>query len=182
VASVIAEIDDKMKRFLQAQHLFFVATAASSLDGHVNVSPKGHDTFRIVGPKTVAYLDLTGSGVETIAHLRDNGRITFMFCAFEGPPRIVRLQGRGRVIEQADPEFPDWRKRFPEHDGVRSVIVVELDRLSDSCGYAVPLMSYSGERTQMQAWLDHKGPDGIASYQASHNVSVDGLPGLSSLA
>ncbi|MEA2639157.1 MAG: hypothetical protein QOF51_551 [Chloroflexota bacterium] len=178
MANTFERIDDKLAAFVRAQHLFFVATAPSGADGHVNVSPKGHDTFRIVDEKTVAYLDLTGSGVETIAHLRENGRITFMFCAFDGPPRIVRLQGHGRVVEPSHADFEEWRTRFTAHDGVRSVIVAELDRIADSCGYGVPVLAYQGERPQMQAWLDHKGPDGVCDYQEEHNVSIDGLPGL----
>lgn len=180
MANIYESIDDKLSAFLMAQHLFFVATAPSGPGGHVSLSPKGHDTFRIVDPGTVAYLDLTGSGVETIAHLRENGRITIMFCAFEGPPRIVRLQGHGRVVEPSSPDFAEWRASFPEHDGVRSVIVAELERIADSCGYGVPLLSYAGERPQMQAWLDNKGPAGVTAYRAEHNrVSIDGLPGLS---
>jgi hypothetical protein len=165
---------------LGAQHLFFVATAPSGADGHVNLSPKGHDTFRVIDDRTVAYLDLTGSGVETIAHLRENGRITFMFCAFQGPPRIVRLHGRGRVIEQSHPDFARWRAIFPEHDGVRCVVIAELSRIADSCGFGVPRYRYEGERPQMQAWLDRKGPRGVQQYQAAHNCSLDGLPGLTS--
>ncbi|MPZ14337.1 MAG: pyridoxamine 5'-phosphate oxidase family protein [Chloroflexi bacterium] len=171
-------IDHKLAPFLRAQHVFFVATAPSGPGGHVNLSPKGHDTFRIVDTRTVAYLDLTGSGVETIAHLRENGRITIMFCAFEGPPRIVRLYGRGRLVEPMSPMFAEWRRRFGDHDGVRSVIVVELDRIADSCGYGVPILQYEGERPQMQAWLDRKGPEGVREYQAEHDISIDGLPGL----
>jgi hypothetical protein len=178
VASVKDQIDGKLARFLAAQHLFFVATAPSGSDGHVNLSPKGHDSFRVVDGHTVAYLDLTGSGTETIAHVRENGRITFMFCALDGAPRIVRLHGRGRVVERTDPDFAEWRARFTEHDGVRCVMVAELDRISDSCGFGVPLFSYQGERPQMQAWLDQKGPAGVATYQAQHNTSIDGLPGL----
>jgi hypothetical protein len=173
-------IDDKLAAWIGAQHLFFVATAPSGSEGHVNVSPKGHDSFRVVDPTTVAYLDLTGSGVETISHVRENGRITVMFCAFDGAPRIVRLQGKGRVVEQSARDFDKWRNRFPEHDGVRCVIVAELDRVSDSCGYGVPLLTFAGERPQMQAWLDNKGPEGVKQYQADHKVSIDGLPALSS--
>ena len=180
MATEFTGIDEKLAAWIRAQHLFFVATAPSGSEGHVNVSPKGHDSFRVVDPKTVAYLDLTGSGVETISHVRDNGRITVMFCAFEGPPRIVRLQGKGRVIEQSSSDFAEWRDRFPEHDGVRCVIVAELDRVADSCGYGVPLLAFAGERPQMQAWLDNKGPEGVKSYQEEHNVSIDGLPALRS--
>ena len=173
-------IDGKLASFIMSQRLFFVGTAPAGADGHVNVSPKGFDTFRIVDERTVAYLDLTGSGIETVAHIRENGRVTIMLCAFEGPPRIVRLQGRGRVVEPCDPEWDSWRSRFDARGGIRSVIVVALDRISDSCGHGVPLMSYQGERPQMPAWVDHKGEDGIAVYQAEHNLSVDGLPGLRS--
>ncbi len=178
MATTIQGIDDKLAGFLQAQHLFFVATAPSGPGGHVNLSPKGHDTLRVIDEKRVAYLDLTGSGVETISHLRENGRITIMFCAFDGPPRIVRLQGQGRVIEQSDSDFGNWEARFPKQDGARCVVVVELDRIADSCGYGVPLLSYAGERPQMQAWLDVKGPEGVKTYHQDHNVSIDGLPGL----
>lgn len=171
-------IDSKLARFIEAQRLFFVATAPRGPDGHVNLSPKGLDTLRIVDERRVAYLDLTGSGIETVAHLRENGRITIMLCAFEGAPRIVRLQGRGRVVEPNDPEFGEWRARFGDHPGVRSVIVVDLDRVSHSCGYGVPLLSYTGERPQMAAWVASKGPAGVTAYQADHNLSVDGLPGL----
>jgi hypothetical protein len=181
MGKVFDGIDRKLASFITSQRVFFVATAPAGADGHVNVSPKGFDTLRIVDERTVAYLDLTGSGVETIAHLRENGRITIMLCAFEGPPRIVRLQGRGRVVEPGGPEWDTWRSRFEASRGVRSVIVVALDRISDSCGYGVPLMTYDGERPQMPAWVDHKGEEGIAAYQAEHNLSVDGLPGLRSM-
>jgi hypothetical protein len=173
-------IDDTLAAFLSAQPMFFVATAPSGDEGRVNVSPKGHDTFRVINSRTVAYLDLTGSGIETIAHLRENGRITFMFCAFAGPPRIVRLYGRGRVIEPDNAEFPAWRSRFPEHDGVRAVLVAQITRIASSCGYGVPLMQFQGERPQMQAWLDRKGAVGLEAYKAEHNISIDGLPGLHS--
>src|SRR5512147_1279033 len=120
--------------------MFFVATAPAGSEGHVNLSPKGHDTLRILDPNRCAYLDLTGSGVETIAHLRQNGRITLMWCAFEGPPRIVRVHGRGRVVLRDDAEFVSLAASFPAERGARAVIVVEPDRISDSCGYSVPLM------------------------------------------
>ena len=178
MGQLFAEIDPKLERFLKQQRMFFVATAPSGDRGHVNVSPKGHDSFRVVDVRTVAYLDLIGSGVETIAHLRQNGRVTLMFCAFEGPPRIVRLQGRGRVVEPAAAAFDALRSRFGEQDAVRAVIAIELDRISDSCGYGVPLMSYAEERPQMQAWIDKKGPAGLEVYLDEHNASIDGLPGL----
>ena len=172
-------IDQRMAAFLCAQHVFFVGTAPAGADGHVNVSPKGLDSFRILDPTTVAYLDLTGSGVETIAHLRDNGRITFLFCAFAGPPKIVRLYGRGEVVRPGDADFADLAARYPALPGVRSVIRVRLERITDSCGYAVPTYRYAGERHQLLQWAERKGADGLATYQRVNNArSVDGLPGL----
>lgn len=172
-------IDDRLRDFLGAQRLFFVATAPSGDGGHVNVSPKGLDTFRIIDDHTVAYLDLTGSGVETISHLRQNGRVTLMFCALEGAPLIVRLYGRGTVLEPAHPDFAALAPRFPALPGVRSVIRVALDRITDSCGYGVPLYRHEGPRRQLTDWAEHKGPEGIAAYQRERNArSIDGLPGL----
>ncbi len=172
-------IDDRNAEFINRQHIFFVATAPSGAAGHVNLSPKGLDSFRILDPLTVAYLDLTGSGIETIAHLRDNGRIVLMFCAFDGPPRILRLHGRGAVIEAGTPDFEALRGRFPNHPGVRSIIRVALDRVSDSCGFGIPRYSYQDDRTQLPAWAEHQGPDGLRDYQDRVNHrSIDGLPGL----
>ena len=174
-----AGVDGELAAFLTAQRVFFVATAPLAADGHVNLSPKGLDTFRIVDRQTVAYLDLTGSGIETVAHLRENGRIVLCFCAFEGPPRIVRLQGSGQVLEPSAPDFAKLRPLFPPMDGVRAIIRVTLRRIADSCGYAVPLMRFEGDRRQLPAWTEKKGPDGIAGYQATKNRrSLDGLPGL----
>src|SRR6185436_9879800 len=138
MAKVIPEIDARLAEFLAQQKVFFVATAPLSGDGRVNLSPKGLDSFRVLGPRSVAYLDQTGSGAETIAHLRENGRITLMFCAFEGPPKIVRLQGRGRAVEPQDAEFAALRERFPPEPLARSIIQIELERIADSCGFGVP--------------------------------------------
>lgn len=173
------EIDDGLRDFLAAQAMFFTGTAPLE-GGHVNVSPKGlAGTFAVLGPTTVAYLDLTGSGVETIAHLRENGRITLMFCAFEGPPRIVRLQGEGEVVTAADPRCADLLGHFEQHAGVRSVIVVEVDRIADSCGYGVPLMTLVGDRAQLTDWAKRKGPEGVVEYQLDRNAtSIDGLAGI----
>ena len=172
-------IDDQLARFIEAQHVFFVATAPAGSDGYVNLSPKGLDSLRILDPLTVAYLDLTGSGVETIAHLRENGRITLMFCAFEGAPKIVRLHGRGTVIRPRDAKFAALAARFPSRAGTRSVIRVALERIADSCGYGVPRYRYEGERPQLLDWAERKGPDGIEVYQRDKNArSIDGLPGL----
>ena len=173
-------IDGRLRAFIEAQHVFFVATAPLAADGHVNVSPKGMgDTFAVLDEHTVAYLDLTGSGAETIAHLRENGRITLMFCAFEGPPNIVRLHGRGRHVGLADPEFASYRGLFGDHSGTRGVVVVDVERVSDSCGYAVPLMSHDGDRDLLTRWADNRGEDGLAAYREAKNaVSIDGLPAL----
>jgi hypothetical protein len=182
MGKVYEEIDKGLGDFIGRQHLFFVGTAPTDLDGHLNVSPKGLDTFRILGPKSVAYLDLTGSGIETVAHLRENGRITIMFCAFEGRPLIVRLQGRGRVVEPADGEWDGLIAHFPEYPGARSVVVMDLERIADSCGYAVPLYEYKGERSQLIAYAEKKGPQGMEEYKAQKNrASIDGLDGLRSV-
>jgi predicted pyridoxine 5'-phosphate oxidase superfamily flavin-nucleotide-binding protein len=181
VGKVYDEIDDGLRRFLEAQHLFFVATAPSGAEGHVNCSPKGLDGFRVLGPRTVGYLDYVGSGVETIAHVRENGRIVLMFCAFEGAPRIVRLHGRGRVIEPHDAAFAAASAPFPRasDSNVRAVIAVDVTRIADSCGYGVPLYRYEGERTQLPAWAERKGADGVADYKRERNAtSLDGLAGL----
>ena len=170
-------IDGRLRAFLEAQRLFFVATAPTT-GGRVNLSPKGvGGTFSVVDEHTVAYLDITASGAETVAHLRDNGRITLMFCAFEGPPDVVRLHGRGRVVTIYDDEYHDWVGRFGETRGARAVIIVDVERVSDSCGYGVPLMDYAGERDLLPAHMDRKGPDGRADYRRQKNrVSIDGLP------
>jgi len=175
---VLDAISDELAGFIARQHVFFVATAPSD-GGHVNVSPKGLDTFAVLDPDTVAYLDLTGSGVETIAHLRENGRITMMFCAFDGNPNIVRLYGRGEVLAVGEPDADALLPRFGSYPGARSVIRVSVDRVSTSCGYGVPLMTYEGERDQLTTWAERRGPAGLVAYRDEKNaVSIDGLPGL----
>jgi hypothetical protein len=172
-------LDEGLIEWIGSQHVFFVATAPSSVEGHVNVSPKGYDSFRVIDPLTVAYLDLTGSGVETIAHLRDNGRITLMFCAFEGPPQIVRLQGRGVVLTPGDPGFEAMADHFDDLPGARAVIRVDLNRVSDSCGYSVPFMDYVAERPTLLQWAGRKGPEGLEDYRHEKNArSIDGLAGI----
>lgn len=181
MGKVFAELDDDLRAFIGRQHLFFVATAPLAADGFVNLSPKGLDTFRVLGPTTVAYLDLTGSGVETIAHLRENGRLTVMFCAFEGRPRILRLYGRGRAVEPGDADWPAVAAGFPDLPGARAVVVLDVERIADSCGYAVPRYEYVGDRPQLTDWAEKKGADGLRHYQMQKNrVSLDGLPGLPS--
>ena len=175
-------IDERLADFLGRQHVFFVATAPLAEEGHLNLSPKGlQGTFALLDARTVAYLDLTGSGVETIAHLRENGRIVVMFCAFEGPPRIVRLHGRGEAVLPDDHRFEELVALFPPHPGVRSVIRIEVERVADSCGFGVPVLRFDKERSKLNDWADRKGPEGIARYQAQKNAtSIDGLPGLPS--
>ncbi|HTS34877.1 MAG TPA: pyridoxamine 5'-phosphate oxidase family protein [Candidatus Solibacter sp.] len=177
---LLFEIDATLKRFIEAQPMFFVSTAPLSAEGHINLSPKGLGSFRILGPKQVAYLDVTGSGVETIAHLKENGRIVFMFCAFQGPPTIVRLHGHGRVIEPAAPEFAAMAPQFPDYSSARSIIVADITRVADSCGYGVPLMRYEDARQQHFAWAEKKGTEGLKTYRKEKNSrSIDGLQGLS---
>ncbi|HUR80399.1 MAG TPA: pyridoxamine 5'-phosphate oxidase family protein [Thermoanaerobaculia bacterium] len=173
-------IDDQLRAFVERQHVFFVATAPASLDGHMNCSPKGLDTLRILGPRTVAYLDYVGSGAETIAHLRENGRIVIMLCAFEGAPNIVRFHGRGRVIAPADREFATLAAHFgPQPMGVRAIIRVDVERISDSCGYGVPRLRFEGDREQLTLWAERKGEEGLERYQREKNArSIDGLPAL----
>ncbi|MHB1974056.1 MAG: pyridoxamine 5'-phosphate oxidase family protein [Acidimicrobiales bacterium] len=187
-------IDQRLAGYLESQPVFFVATAPLDGAGHVNCSPKGNrGELVVLGPSTVAYLDQTGSGVETIAHLEENGRIVLMFCSFDGPPRIVRVHGRGEAVLVGDERFADLVEHFgrvagagagagPEVGvGVRSVVVVEVDRVADSCGYGVPLMSFAQHRTTMDEWAERKGADGIRRYWAEENSSsLDGLTGIES--
>jgi hypothetical protein len=180
LGKVRSVIDDAARKFIEAQKIFFVASAPLDASGHVNVSPKGLDTFRILGPTTAAYLDFNGSGVETIAHLRENGRIVIMFCAFEGSPDILRLYGHGRAIEAHEPEFAGLSASFGDCENARSIVLVEVTRVQDSCGYGVPLFAYEGERTQLQAWANKRGADGLKAYRQEKNrKSIDGLPGIS---
>jgi Pyridoxamine 5'-phosphate oxidase len=180
MAKVYEALDQALADFIGAQHMFFVATAPLEADGRVNLSPKGLDTFRILDPHTVAYLDLTGSGVETIAHLRQNGRATIMFCAFQGPPKILRLYGLGEVIEPTHRDFPELRPAFGEHVGVRSIIRLHVQRIADACGYAVPRYEYVADREQLTKSAEKKGPEALQKYRNEKNArSIDGLEGLS---
>lgn len=177
-----AAIDEGLAQFIARQKVFFVGSAPGGPAGLVNVSPKGLDTFCVLGPRQVGYADFTGSGVETIAHVRENGRLTILFCAFEGPPKILRLYGRARVVEAGAAEFAELAAHFPaaaRHAGVRAIILLDLTRIADSCGWGVPLMEYRGDREQLPAWAEKKGPSEVRNYQREHNaVSLDGLPGL----
>jgi hypothetical protein len=173
------QIDEKLAAWIQEQHIFFVATAPRSAEGLINCSPKGLDTFRILDGQTVAYLDLTGSGVETIAHLKENGRIVIMFCAFSGAPNIVRLHGTGTVLEPDHPDFATFLPRFPALPGIRAMIRVAVNRVSDSCGFAVPRYTYQDERDALIKFAENKGPAGMAAYRAQKNrQSIDGLSGV----
>jgi hypothetical protein len=189
MAKVFDEIDDRLRAWIGRQALFFTGTAPLASDGHVNVSPKGPiGSLRVLGPRTVAYLDIVGSGAETIAHLRENGRIVIMLCAFTGPPRIVRIHGRGEAVFPGDERFDELLRRcgfdepeVPEYK--RAIVVVEADRISDSCGYGVPLMAYEGEREHGDLWARKKlrvgGPDALRLYQREKNSeSIDGLPAV----
>jgi hypothetical protein len=176
MASVHPAITPPVAEWIGRQHMFFVATAPLDGDGHVNLSPKGLDTLRILDDMTVAYLDLTGSGVETVAHVRENGRITLMWCAFEGPPRVVRVHGRGEVVGLDDERVAG---RFDEIPGARAVVLVHAERISDSCGYSVPLFTYEGQRSKLVEWAAHRGPEALEAYRAQKNAtSIDGLPAL----
>jgi hypothetical protein len=176
------EIGGRLRDFIEAQPMFFVATAPDGPGGHVNVSPKGMGgTFVVLGEHRVAYLDYFGSGAETIAHLGDNGRIVIMFCAFAGPPNIVRLHGTGRSVLPAHPDHDGLLAAFPEPrtHGLRSIIDVTVERISDSCGFAVPLMDYAGDRDLLVQWAERKSEDDLVDYANTKNLrSIDGLPAL----
>ena len=174
-----SEIDEEIRGWIARQKIFFVSTAPMSGNGRVNVSPKGMDTFRVLGPRSVAYLDLTGSGVETIAHLRENGRITIMMCAFTGPPRIFRFYGRGEVYERGTEKYAECIPRFEELVGSRSIIHIEVDLIRDSCGYSIPLYDFRKDRDVLTKWADAKGEEDLVRYQQENNrESLDGLPGI----
>jgi hypothetical protein len=199
MATIYPELDERLIAFIKNQPMFFVATAPC-LDeagdgGHVNVSPKGYsDTFAVLDPLTVAYLDLTGSGAETIAHLRQNGKITIMFCSFGRQPKVLRLYGTGRTVLPADADWPEYAARFrtdPRSDGTggdgtgtdrgnqRAIIVVAVDRIADSCGYAVPVMELTEERDLLTRWSERRSAEDLVEYRVKHNsTSIDGLPAL----
>lgn len=179
MGQVYDEIDRDLTSWIAEQPVFFVATAPLATDGHVNLSPRGHDTFSVLGPRKVGWVDLTGSGVETIAHLRENGRVCLMWNAFSGKPRIVRLHGRGEVLRPGTDAFDDLANRHPEHPGTRAAVVVDVHRISDSCGYGVPVMRHESDREILAANARKRGPEGLRAYREQKNaLSLDGLPGL----
>ncbi|HRJ72517.1 MAG TPA: pyridoxamine 5'-phosphate oxidase family protein [Terrimicrobiaceae bacterium] len=172
-------IGPELAAWIAEQKVFFVGSAPMSPDGHVNISPKGGEAFRILGPREAAYQDYTGSGAETVAHLRENGRIVVMFCAFSGPPKIVRLHGAGTVIHPGSPRFAELQACFPANPGTRAIIHISVRRISDSCGFSVPCFDYRGPRDILDNWAAAQGPEKIGAYWAKKNaVSIDGLPAL----
>lgn len=178
MAKVLPEIDQELAEWIAAQPLFFNATAPLSGDGHINLSPRGLDTFRVLDPHAVAYLDFTGSGNESAAHIAENGRITLMFCAFSGAPRILRLYGRGEVILPDGNEWEMLRAHFPASlPPARQIVRVRVDRIQTSCGYGVPLLDFNRQRDELVQWAEKKGEAGLREYQEKNNrLSIDGLP------
>lgn len=176
MAKFYPSITDDHAAFMARQPMFFVATAPD--DGRINMSPKGLDgSFAVLGPNRVAFLNLTGSGNETAAHLRQNGRITVMFCAFEGAPKILRLYGTGRAIHPRDGEWAELVGLFAPQQAARQIVVVEVASVNSSCGFGVPLMDYVGQRTMLPEWAERKGAEGLEKYRQDRNaVSFDGLP------
>lgn len=170
-------IDSDLAAWIAKQRIFFVATAPLSPNGHINTSPKGGDAFRVLGPLEVAYQDYTGSGAETAAHLRENGRIVVMFCAFEGAPTIVRLHGRGTVVTAEHLRFAELAAHFPANPGTRAIVHIALTRVSDSCGFSVPLFDFQEHRDTLDRWASKKGPAALVDYRSTKNQhSIDGLP------
>ncbi len=172
-------VTPELETFIVAQQMFFVSTAPLSASGRVNLSPKGLDTLRLLSPSRVAYLDLTGSGNETAAHLKENGRITFMFCAYQGPPKILRLYGKGRITRPGDSQWDELEPLFPTLPGIRQIVIADISRVQTSCGFGIPLMRFEGHRDLLTAWAEKKGQDGLAEYRAKKNaMSIDGLPAM----
>jgi hypothetical protein len=170
-------ISEDHKEFIEKQRMFFVCTAPLSSEGHINLSPKGFDCFRVLSTTKVGYLDIVGSGNETSAHLLENGRITFMFCAFDGPPKILRLYGKGKTILPGDIEWQELSKQFAILPATRQIIVADIFKVKSSCGFGVPFYNYTGERDHAIKWAENKGEDGLEEYKKEKNmVSIDGLP------
>lgn len=179
MSKIYEQIDEELADWIGQQRIFFVATAPLSVEGHVNCSPKGGDSFRVLSPLEVAYLDYTGSGIETAAHLRENGRIVIMFCAFEGKPRIVRLHGQGTVLLPGDARFNELIGLFPSNPGTRAIVLITLSRVSTSCGYSLPVYDYRAERDTLDRWAIAQGETGLTEYRAAKNCfSIDALPAL----
>jgi hypothetical protein len=182
MGKVYEKIEPRLRTFIEEQKVFFVASAPLAGDGHVNLSPKGRDgTLAVLDEHTVAYLDFGGSHAETMAHLRENGRITLMWCAFTGPPKVLRIHGRGEPVFRDDPRWPELIGNFADGPGARAIILIHATMVSDSCGFAVPFMDYREERTQHAQHFGRKSEEEFATYCANkpHNgTSIDGLPAL----
>ena len=175
MAKFYSELNQTQRDFISRQHMFFTATAPR--DGRINLSPKGMDSLRILGDRQAAYLDVTGSGNETAAHLMENGRMTLMFCSFEENPLILRLYGRGHSVHPHDPQWDALQQHFKALPGARQIIVLDIDSVQTTCGYAVPLFDYQGERETLARWAEKKGEQGIRDYWSEKNqISIDGLP------
>jgi hypothetical protein len=170
-----SDLNPELSDFISRQKVFFVATAPR--EGRINLSPKGTDSLRVLDDRTVAYLDLTGSGAETAAHVRQNGRLTLMFCSFTAEPLILRLYGRGEIVSPDDAHWSRLRPRFPDLPGARRIVLLHVDSLQTSCGFGVPLYGYAGERGRLNEWAVKKGETGLARYRSEKNrLSIDGLP------
>jgi hypothetical protein len=177
MGKLFKSIESQHQAFIEKQKIFFTATAPLSADGHVNLSPKGLDSFRVLSDNRVMYLDINGSGNETSAHMLENGRITFMFCAFDGPPLILRLYGKGYTVLPGDADWAELIQAFDLQIAARQIIVADIDLVYTSCGFSVPLYDYTGERDQAFKWAEKKGPEGLEKYQEEKNrISLDGLP------
>lgn len=173
------EIDDRLQDWIARQHVFFVATAPQSPDGLVNCSPKGLDSLRVLGPRQLAYVDTGGSGIETVAHVRENGRIVLMMCAFDGPPKIFRFYGKGRVVVATDSDFDALLAKFPPMPAARNIICIDVERIIDSCGYGVPLYEFKSHRDSLPNYFNKQTDEQVQEYRRRKNrSSLDGLPGL----
>lgn len=175
MAKQFQEVNDVLCRFIEAQKIYFVGTAA--VDGRVNISPKGRDSLRILSATRVIWLNLTGSGNETAAHIQENGRMTLMFTAFEGPPMILRIYGTARAVHQQDADWDMLYSHFEPNTGARQIFDLSVELVQTSCGYAVPLFNYTGDRDVLDDWTERKGQEGIRQYWEDHNqFSIDGKP------
>jgi hypothetical protein len=175
MARFYSELNESHRAFIQHQPIFFTATAPTT--GRINLSPKGMDSFRVLDSHTAGYLDLTGSGNETAAHLRENGRFAIMFCSFDEDPLILRLYGHGEIVRRQDADWGKWRPAFPDLPGERQIMLMHIHSVQTSCGYAVPLMDLRGQRVTLARWAEKKGTHGLLDYWREKNrVSIDGLP------
>jgi len=174
-----SEIDDRIRGWIERQRLFFVSTAPLADDGRINCSPKGLDGLRVLGPRQIVYADIGGSGIETVAHLKENGRIVIMLCAFDGPPKIFRFYGSGRSVEPHNEDFAELVPMFPKMPAIRNFVVVDIDCIRDSCGFGVPIYDFKSDRESMKNWAESKTEGELLAYRAERNaLSLDGLPGL----